>query len=271
MVNAFMIPINGEEITINKADRVELLDEVRRRFRWHEGFAIATLNLDHMIKLQRSPDFRAAYLRHDIVVADGNPIVWLSWLAGNPVSLVPGSDLVEPLAALAAEERRAVALFGATEATLARAAAALSARHPTLRIVARLAPSRNFDPYGAEADQMIEALGRSEASLTFIALGAPKQEIFGARCHTLLPRMGFASVGAGLDFIAAPQRRAPAWMRRIAMEWLWRMLLEPRRLGKRYALCAAAFPGLALGVMAEGWAKASGGPVAGAGHHTPGE
>lgn len=246
------------------------MNEVRRRFRWREGFAIATLNLDHMVKLQRSPDFRAAYLQHDIVVADGNPIVWLSRLAGTPVSLVPGSDLVEPLAALAAEERRRVALFGATEATLARAAAALTARHPTLRIVARLAPSLNFDPNGAEADRMIEALRRSNASLTFIALGAPKQEIFAARCRDLLPRMGFASVGAGLDFIAASQRRAPVWMRRLAMEWLWRMLLEPRRLAARYALCAAAFPGLALGVMADAWAKAPVKPTVGA-SNTPAE
>ena len=60
-------------------------------------------------------------------------------------------------------------------------------------------------------------------------------------------------MGAGLDFLAASQRRAPAWVRRMAMEWAWRMLREPRRLVARYALCAAAFPPLVLGVLTEAW------------------
>lgn len=253
MVNMFELPFGGGRITVNKAHRSDLLEEVRERLRHNEGFAIATLNLDHMVKLRRSPEFRAAYLRQDFVVADGNPIVWLSRLARNPVSLVAGSDLVEPLAALAAEEGAPVALLGATDATLERAAAELTRRYPGLRIAARLAPGRNFDPCGPEADAMILALRRSGARLTFLALGAPKQEVFAARCRDLLPGIGLASVGAGLDFVAASQRRAPAWVRRIAMEWAWRMLREPRRLAARYALCAAAFPRLVLNVLADAW------------------
>lgn len=257
MVNDFTLPFSCGEIKVNKADRSNLLDEVRSRFRRGEGFAIATLNLDHMVKLAQSPDFHAAYQQHDLVVADGNPIVWLSRLAGQPVSLVAGSDLVDPLAALASAEGKSVMLFGATEETLALAAAELSARHPGLTIVGCLSPSRNFDPYGLEADRLIEAMRRSGAALTFIALGAPKQEIFAARCRDLIPGMGFASVGAGIDFIAKKQRRAPIWMRRLAIEWLWRLAHEPRRLTRRYALCAAAFPGLALGVLAYGWSNSS--------------
>lgn len=271
MVNMFELPFDGGRITVNKSDRTDLLDEVRQRIRDREGFAIATLNLDHMVKLQRSPAFRAAYLRQDFVVADGNPIVWLSRLAGSPVSLVAGSDLVDPLAELAADERAPVALLGATDATLARAAAELTARHPGLRIVARLAPGRDFDPCGAEADEMILALRRSGARLTFLALGAPKQEMFAARCRDLLPGMGLASVGAGLDFVAASQRRAPVWVRRIAMEWAWRMLREPRRLVARYALCAATFPPLVFGVLADNWTAAPIVPRAGAIHKTPAE
>jgi exopolysaccharide biosynthesis WecB/TagA/CpsF family protein len=252
MVNAFFLRVHDTDIVVNTPDRSALLENVRHRLRAGAGFAIATLNLDHLVKLRRLQDFRRAYARQDIVVADGNPIVWLSHLARRPVQLVTGSDLVQPLAAIAAAEGVPVALLGATSETLARAAAELAARNPGLRIVARLAPGRGFDPEGAEAGEMIGALRRSGARLTFLALGAPRQEIFAARCREALPEMGLASIGAGLDFIAESQRRAPPWMRRLALEWLWRMLTDPRRLAGRYAWCAVTLPTLALDVLTRG-------------------
>jgi N-acetylglucosaminyldiphosphoundecaprenol N-acetyl-beta-D-mannosaminyltransferase len=252
MVNGFSLRVHDTDIVVNTPDRPALLDSVRDRLRAGTGFAIATLNLDHLVKLRRVKDFRRAYARQDLVVADGNPIVWLSHLAGRPVSLVTGSDLVEPLAAMAADEGVPVALLGATSETLARAATRLSARNPRLRIVARLAPGQGFDAAGPEAGEMIEALRRSGAGLTLLALGAPRQEMFAARCREALPAMGLASIGAGLDFIAESQRRAPPWVRRIAMEWLWRVLSNPRRLAGRYAWCALALPTLALTVLARG-------------------
>lgn len=249
MVHAFRLRVRDSDIVVNTADSSALLDAVRDRLRAGCGFAIATLNLDHLVKLQRSPAFRTAYQLQDLVVADGNPVVWLSRLAGRPVSLVTGSDLVEPLAGLAAREQAPVALLGATKETLRRAAAELSARNPGLEIAALLAPGPGFDANGAEAGELIEALRTSGARLTFLALGAPRQELFAARCRVALPEMGFASIGAGLDFLAASQRRAPRWMRYFAMEWLWRVLSNPRRLAGRYAKCAAILPFLALAVL----------------------
>ena len=240
----FTLRVHDCEVTVNVSNQEELLRTVRDRLKLRSGFAIATLNLDHLVKLKHNGGFRKAYRRQDLVVADGNPIVWLSWLAGTPVSLVPGSDLVGPLAALAARENAPVALLGSTEETLATAAARLVAAHPGLRVAACLAPGRNFQADSPEATAMIERLRLSGARLTFLALGAPRQELFAARCRAELPEMGFASIGAGLDFIASSQRRAPLWMRRLAMEWLWRMLTDPRRLAGRYARCAITLPHL---------------------------
>jgi exopolysaccharide biosynthesis WecB/TagA/CpsF family protein len=107
-----------------------------------------------------------------------------------------------------------------------------------------------FDPEGAEADAAIEKLRESGARLVFLALGAPKQERFAARAQTALPETGFLSIGAGLDFISGAQKRAPAWVRAIAMEWLWRMSGDPRRLAGRYAACIVALPGLTFRAMA---------------------
>lgn len=102
-----------------------------------------------------------------------------------------------------------------------------------------------FAPLGDQGADVIKALEASGAGLCLVALGAPKQEIFAARANAALPHMGFASIGAGLDFIAGRQRRAPLRVRRVAMEWLWRMLSDPRRLLLRYTRCALILPGLA--------------------------
>lgn len=214
--------------------------------RSRQGFTVATLNLDHVVKLRSDARFRDAYAAHSHVTADGNPIVWLSRLAGDHVELVPGSDLIDPVAALAAEIGVPVALFGSTDEALAAAKDALVARHRSLKVVLTLAPPMGFDPAGSAADQAIVRLRASGARLCFLALGAPKQEIFAARAAAALPEVGFLSIGAGLDFLAGRQRRAPRVMRSLALEWLWRLAGNPRRLAARYAACAAVLPGLTL-------------------------
>lgn len=231
-------------VTVTVSDQDALLTDLARRFQMGQGFAVATLNLDHVVKLSRDEVFLEAYRAQTHVTADGNPIVWLSRIAGQSVSLVPGSELIEPLVALAVEHKVPVALFGSTEATLNASAIELSERYPGLDVVLCRAPVMGFDPQGAETEAEIAAIAASGARLCFLALGAPKQEIFAARAHAVLPGIGFVSIGAGLDFIAGTQNRAPAWVQAIAAEWLWRLLGSPRRLAARYAGCLAALPGL---------------------------
>jgi exopolysaccharide biosynthesis WecB/TagA/CpsF family protein len=233
-------------IAVNMPDRARLLAEVAGRFAAGRGFALATINLDHLVKLRRDPAFAAAYAAQDLVVADGNPIVWLSRLARRPVALVPGSDLVVPLAQAAAAAGVPVALVGSTEPALAAAARALAARAPGLTVAAQIAPPMGFDPDGPGAGAVLDRIAQSGARLVFLALGAPKQERLAARGRAVLPAVGFASIGAGLDFLAGTQARAPVWVRAIAMEWLWRMLSNPRRLVGRYADCALILPGEAV-------------------------
>lgn len=223
-------------------DRTRLLAEVARRFAAGEGFALATINLDHLVKLRRDPAFAAAYAAQDLVVADGNPVVWLSRLARRPVALVPGSEMVEPLARAAAQAGVPVALVGATPQALAAAAGVLRARVPGLVVAAQIAPPMGFDPDSPDAARVLAQVGASGARLVLLALGAPRQERLAARGRAMLPQVGFASIGAGLDFLAGTQVRAPAWVRAIAMEWLWRMLSNPRRLARRYAECALILP-----------------------------
>ncbi len=231
-------------VTVNVADHGALERVVRDRFAAQEGFALATINLDHLVKLAKDEAFAAAYLAQDFVVADGNPIVWLSRKAGKPVDLMPGADLVVPLAQWAAEDGTPVALIGSTEEALAAAEAALIARAPGVEVAACIAPPMGFDPESAAAEAVLKQAAEAGARMAFLALGAPKQERLAARGRQVVPQMGFASIGAGLDFLAGTQNRAPAWVRKLALEWLWRALSNPARLAGRYLRCIGILPRL---------------------------
>lgn len=229
-------------ITVNMPSRTALSDEIHRRFQEHEGFALATINLDHLVKMAGSPAFTRAYAAQDLVVADGWPIVALSRLAGKPVALMPGSDLIVPLCRIAAQTGTPVALVGSTDATLRKSTQALTRMVPDLDIALALSPPMGFAPESREADAIFERINASGARLCLLALGAPKQEIMAARGRGAAPSTGFVSIGAGLDFFGGRQRRAPRWMRRAGLEWLWRALSSPRRLIPRYAKCIAILP-----------------------------
>lgn len=234
--------IEGQTIHVNVPTWAVLEARVRERFAQRKGFALATINLDHLVKLRGDTAFRIAYAAQDFVVADGNPIVWMSKLAGRPVSLIPGSEAIEPLARIAAAQGVKVALFGASDPVLAAAKDYLEREIRDLDVVCTIAPAMGFDPKGELAEAMLGEIADSGARLCFVALGAPKQEIFAAHGRKVAPEVGFVSIGAGLDFFAGTQNRAPKWVRTFALEWLWRAMSNPKRLGPRYAKCIAILP-----------------------------
>jgi N-acetylglucosaminyldiphosphoundecaprenol N-acetyl-beta-D-mannosaminyltransferase len=230
-------------IALNMPTERALMDEVTQRLQASQGFALATINLDHLVKLTASPGFRKAYAGQDLVVADGRPIVMLSRLAGQPVELMPGSDLVVPLCRLAVTTGVRVALVGSRDAALRDASTALTAEVPGLDIALCIAPSGAFDPASNEAEEVLKQLADAKIGLCFLALGAPKQEMLALRGRANAPGVGFASIGAGLDFIGGHQRRAPKIARSLRLEWLWRALSSPLRLGPRYVQCLLILPG----------------------------
>jgi N-acetylglucosaminyldiphosphoundecaprenol N-acetyl-beta-D-mannosaminyltransferase len=246
----FADPAPGE-VGVTVARQDDLLAQIEARLARGAGFAVATMNLDHIVKLRRDWAFRSAYLAQSHVVADGNPVVWLCRLAGRKVELVPGSDLIGPVAAMAARIGAPVGLVGATQAVLDRAAQRLEAAHPGLRVVSRVAPPMGFVPEGPGAEAVLDQVASEGARVVLLALGAPKQERVAALGRQRHPGLGFLSIGAGLDFIAGTQRRAPVWIRGLALEWLWRLVGNPWRLGGRYLACVVAMPGLAAAALAE--------------------
>lgn len=246
----FFVASHTIAVNIPSIDVLEA--EVLRRFAAGQGFALATLNLDHLAKLRRDAGFRAAYAAQDMITADGNPIVWMGRLAGQKLDLLPGSDLILPLVRLAQQAGVPVGLVGSTDASLGLAATALRLAVPGVNIVAQLSPPMGFDPQSGAADTLLDALQAKEVRLCLIALGAPKQEIFAARGRVRTPSIGFVSIGAGLDFLSGHQIRAPLRVRRMALEWLWRMLSDPRRMAGRYLRAALVLPGHAVASLRQG-------------------
>jgi N-acetylglucosaminyldiphosphoundecaprenol N-acetyl-beta-D-mannosaminyltransferase len=201
------------------------------------SFMVCTLNLDHLVKLRGNGEFRSAYARAQYVTADGFPIVALARLAGCAVERTTGADLIDPVCALAARHRLPVFLVGTTLPALGTCASRLANRHPGLDIRGAFVPPRAFDPACPLAHDIIDLVHASGARICFVALGAPRQELFAATAIERTAGICFLPIGAGLDFIAGTQKRSPRMLQRMHLEWAWRLALDPARLWKRYARC----------------------------------
>lgn len=172
----------------------------------------------------------------EMVVPDGQPVRWaLNWLhgAGLP-ERVYGPDLMHRVCERAAEEGLPVFLFGSAMDTLASLEERLCQLHPRLQIAgSRPSRFRAVTPVELEAD--LTMISESGARLVFVGLGAPRQEIWTFENGRLLS-MPTLAVGAAFDYHAGNLRRPPGWMQRVGLEWLARLVQEPRRLWRRYLI-----------------------------------
>lgn len=231
-------------------DFVELIDEQVAMRR--PGF-IVTPNVDHICRFHRDAAFRAAYENARLVLCDGMPIVWVSKLLARPLrQKLSGSDLIYWLSGHAAERGYSVYFFGARDGIAAETADRLKQRFPALKVAGTQSPVFGFhsDPdTNAEATKLIRD---SKADIVFIALGSPKQEIWMNENVDACGAPVMIGVGAAFDFVSGRVKRAPEWMQRTGMEWIWRLCLEPRRLWRRYLVEDALILKL---LAAELWAE----------------
>lgn len=205
------------------------------------GSLAVTPNAELVWAAQQDPDLMRALNGARLAVADGAGVVWASKVLGKPVpERVAGYDLMRALLAEAESRGLAVYFLGGRPGVAERAAGCARDLHPGLR-VAGLA--HGYFAAGEE-QEVLAGLNRAGPDLLFVALGAPRQEKWLAR-HLPGLRVGLAmGVGGSLDVLAGVSRRAPGWMIRANLEWLYRLLAEPRRLRRQLAL-----PRFALAVL----------------------
>lgn len=209
--------------------------------------SIFSCNVDMVVKASRDPAFARTLGTAGLLTADGMPIVWLGRaLGGSFPERVTGADLLPAIAAACARTGHRVFLLGAADGVAAEAAELLCARYPGLQIAGTLAPERGFERDPSRLEEVLAEVRRARTDVLFVALGAPRQERFvEAHAHATGARVALA-VGAAFDMAAGRVVRAPRLFQRMGAEWLWRLLLEPRRLGRRYLIEDAPFVLLAL-------------------------
>lgn len=197
-----------------------------------------TLNPDHLYHLQRNPDFAAAYAQATMVSSDSKYVYWALGLLGRRIKQKSsGSDIV-PAYWRHHADNPAVRIFllGAKPGIARMAQERINGICAREIVVGAHGPSFNFVNDEAECAEVIDMINDSGATCLIIGLGAPKQEIWIHRHRHRLPNVRvYMGVGATIDYEAQAVRRAPAWMTRNGLEWVYRMVTEPRRYWRRYA------------------------------------
>jgi N-acetylglucosaminyldiphosphoundecaprenol N-acetyl-beta-D-mannosaminyltransferase len=196
-----------------------------------------TLNPDHLYHLQRNADFAAAYRKAGLVSSDSKYVYWALGFLGRAIKQKSsGSDIVPAYwRHHAGNPEVSIFLLGARPGIADRARERINRLAGRDIVVGALGPSFNFVNDPDETARAIEMINASEATCLIVGLGAPKQEIWIDRNRSRLPGVKvYMGVGATIDYEAEAVRRAPDWMTRNGLEWVYRMATEPRRYWRRY-------------------------------------
>lgn len=201
-------------------------------------YAVAAANT-HVLALSRSDaGFGEALARFDLVVPDGMPLIW----AMNRAGAAMRDRVYGPTLMLRAMEQPGVShfLLGGTEELLEALTARLRERFPGVALAGSYAPPFGAWPEG-EDERIFGKIAASGAQYIWVGLGCPKQELWIARHKAQLPPGVYFGIGAAFAFHAGRVRQAPAWMQKRGLEWLFRLIVEPRRLWKRYVVFNTLF------------------------------
>jgi len=196
------------------------------------------INVAKLVAMKSDADLREGVAQCELVTADGQPVVWASRLLRDPLpERVSGIDLMERLLALAAEKGYRIYVLGARREILERAVERMRAEVPDLE----LAGYR--DGYYEDADEpdVARAIMAARPDILLVAMSSPRKEFFLARYRERLGVPFVMGVGGAIDVYAGLRRRAPVWLQRVGLEWLFRLAQEPRRLARRYVTTNALF------------------------------
>ncbi len=201
------------------------------------------VNALKVYEIHRNQRMAKAVQEAELILADGVPVLWASRWFGRPLrGRVNGTDLFELLLAGAEQRGKRVFLLGATQENLEKLVATLRARHPQLI----LAGWRNGYFSDEEDLAVIDEINRSQADILFLGFSSPKKELWGNRYKHRLNVPVIQGVGGSFDVVAGVIPRAPRWMQRCGLEWLDRVVREPRRMLGRYLRSNSMFVYLVL-------------------------
>ena len=192
------------------------------------------INANKVVLIQHDEQLKQSLIEADIISADGQAVVWASMLFGKPLpERVPGIDLMNEIINHSAEEGYKIYFFGAEEDIVGEVAHLYSAKYGE-NIVAGY---RNGYYTDAEEEAIAREINLSGAAVLFVAIPSPQKEIFIKKYKSLMPNVFLMmGVGGSFDVVAGRVKRAPLWMQDNGLEWLYRLIQEPRKMWKRYLI-----------------------------------
>ncbi len=225
--------INVLGVGVSAINMDQALSEIERWVSAEQPGYVCVCTVHGVMDCQRSAELRRIFNTAGLVTPDGMPLVWLGRARHPHVSRVYGPDL------MLAELERSIAkghrhfFYGGGPGVGRRLAEKMSARFPGLKVTGFIEPP--FAPFEELASPEVAArINAAGADVVWVGIGSPKQERWMARMRTLLEAPVLIGVGAAFDFHSCSVRQAPRWMQRSGLEWLYRLVTEPRRLWRRY-------------------------------------
>ncbi|MFF1879658.1 WecB/TagA/CpsF family glycosyltransferase [Leifsonia sp. NPDC058230] len=216
----------------------EVLERARVSVASRQRYLIGVVNAAKIVKMRHDELLRDSLIEADVLVADGQSVVWASRLLGRPLpERIAGIDLFERLLRSADREGQSIYLLGAKQDVLDTLVSRIRATYPRLTVVG----SRNGYFSDDESADVAREIAESGADMLFLGITSPKKEIFLARFGDELGVPLLHGVGGSFDVMAGVTKRAPASWQNAGMEWAYRLLQEPRRMWKRYLPTNTAF------------------------------
>jgi N-acetylglucosaminyldiphosphoundecaprenol N-acetyl-beta-D-mannosaminyltransferase len=244
-------------VSLDALTEEQVIDRVLDGVTMGTGGWICPVNLDVLRQCVESEPVRELVQSADMVVADGMPVLWASRVAGEPLpERVAGSSLTFSLTAAAAERGASVYLLGGSPGAADGAAARLKEQHPMLQIAGTACPPVGFEHDEREMATIERALEAAKPDIVFVGLGFPKQDRLAVRLRERFRGTWFISCGISLSFASGHIQRAPRALQASGLEWLYRLVQQPRRLFRRYLIEGLPFAAkLLLTALAGGLAK----------------
>lgn len=200
---------------------------------------VFTPNVDHLVKLQKNHDFFNAYQEADWIICDSKVVNLGAKFLGKPfVEVIPGSSFLPAFYNYHKNNNEIkIFLLGAAEGVAEKAKRRINQKINREIVVGSFSPSFGFENNEDECNYIIDVIKNSGANVLVVGVGAPKQELWITKYKHLLPEIDiFLALGATIDFEAENIKRAPEVLQKLHLEWLYRLLCEPRRLWKRYLI-----------------------------------
>ena len=237
-------PTNGTQktrtvggINFDLLSETELIRHITSESSAGRGGWVATPNTDIVRQVRDNPRALALVQKASLRVPDGMPLIWAAKVGGKPlVERVTGSSLIFTLTEAAARCGLSVYLLGGEPGVPQTAGENLARRYQGLKVAGTDAPPFGFDKSSAGMTAVLQRLLDAAPNIVFVGLGFPKQERVICEFAPMLPAAWFVACGAAIPFAAGTVPRAPVWMQRSGLEWVHRLIIEPRRLSRRYLL-----------------------------------